>query len=216
MTDKDAQGTATNLSTLFVAGIVALAVLAVISMVGVFVYAPYYSFAQIQQAAEGNDQQRFEEYVDVAAIRASLKEELKEAMSAQIGTAEAITPEMLNLIADQYVAPMLEQAITAPNIMRLLTGAIPFHGTRRTAHAAEVLTGKESGPVIEKGYDGFNRFVVRAKEANGSAEVLFILMRDGLGWQLDEVRIPSLLKELQQKSMPTNAGAATAVAAPPK
>lgn len=193
--DKEA-----GLSGAMVGVAVGVAALALLSMMAVFVYAPYYSFRQIRIAAEEGNETRFEEFVDIAAIRASLVEEIKAGIASELGQEKA-RPEILDLFSREMVKPMLEEAINATLIMRLLSGSTPQPGVRRVAHVGEVMSGAGNEPTIEQRYEGLNRFVVRATKPNSSAEVVFVLVRNGLGWQLDEVRLPTLSRELQQQSL---------------
>lgn len=179
--------------------IVVAAILAVLVMASAFIYAPYYSFAQIQTAADQGDKERFDAFVDVEAVRGALTAEIRAAITAQMGATKA-SPQMLDIVETHYIRPMVARSISAENMMHLLTGTAPPAGTRRTAQIDDVINGRDGLPSVQQGYDGLNRFIVRAKDANSKTEILFVLLRDGLGWRLDEVRIPTLVDELKRQS----------------
>ncbi|MYM92814.1 DUF2939 domain-containing protein [Duganella vulcania] len=168
-------------------------------MLGLIIYAPYYSFSQIQHSAEEANRERFEDFVDVDAVRGALVSEIRKGVAAQLNQAHA-KQEVLDLVEREFVAPMVNRSVTADFMMHLLTGAAPPEGTRRTAQIGEVMTGRSGAPTIQKGYDGINRFVVRATDPMTNTEIQFVMMRDGLGWRLDEVTIPTFIDQLTKES----------------
>ncbi|MBB4638834.1 DUF2939 domain-containing protein [Longimicrobium terrae] len=149
---------------------------------------PYLAIRAVQRAAESGDTQRLSQLVDFPALRTSLKENVRSAVSNQMaGRAGSRIGALTGFAAGALASPVVDAALTPSGIAALTQGTAP--GSRRTRD-------EDDEPLranldIDRGYAGANRFEVRYRDRDSGAERLaLILHRDGLGWKLASVRLP--------------------------
>ncbi|MDN3918999.1 DUF2939 domain-containing protein [Roseateles violae] len=156
---------------------------------------PYLALREMRSAAAAQDAQKLAGYVDVEAVRESLKRGLRGRL---LGTrteaveAEPPTPAraMGAAVAAALLGPMVDAAITPASLARVLQG-------QRPAAAAVALPASEPAPtdeelLTEMGYESPNRFVVSVRKRGADEEpVDLVLRRDGVvSWKLAELRLP--------------------------
>lgn len=63
----------------------------------------------------------------------------------------------------------------------------------RSAGAEKAASEPNEEPIVKMGYEKWNRFTVRfAPRDNPAQEFVLVLLREGLSWRLNAVRLPQL------------------------
>ncbi|HEX8392184.1 MAG TPA: DUF2939 domain-containing protein [Longimicrobium sp.] len=157
-------------------------------------FTPHLALRSVQAAAEAGDAQRLNELVDFPALRLSLKDNVRSAVSHQVaGRAGSRVGALTGFAAGALAGPVVDRALTPSGIAALMQGTAP--GGRGKPRGGNK-DGEDDKPnranlTIERGYAGPNRFEVRYVDRNSGAERLALIMhRDGLGWKLASVRLP--------------------------
>jgi hypothetical protein len=165
-----------------------LLALAVLLPVLAALYAsPYLALRQMRAAAAAHDAAGLARYVDVDAVRDSLKRGVRvrlllrqRNLSGEPTPASAIGAA----VAAALLGPMVDAAITPDSLARMLQGQRP----------ADAATAADPGAAsqTQMGYESPNRFVFSIKKPGDDEEpVDLVLRRDGVvGWKLAELRLP--------------------------
>lgn len=153
-------------------------------------FTPYLAIRAVQRAAESGDTQRLNQLVDFPALRTSLKENVRSAVSNQVaGRAGSRIGALTGFAAGALASPVVDAALTPSGIAALTRGTAP--GSRHKRDNDEDSKPLRTNLDIDRGYSGANRFEVRYRDRDTGAERLaLILHRDGLGWKLASVRLP--------------------------
>lgn len=140
---------------------------------------PWWTLRQMQAAAEKGDARALSEHIDFAALRESLKGQLR----VRFGASRA-EPEMgaLGAIVASGLADRIVDAAVTPEGMRAIFAAAPAVADR----APRPLKMRVSE--MEMRRDGPTQFRMVARDGSG-AELVFRVR--GIGWQLVEVRVPA-------------------------
>jgi hypothetical protein len=145
----------------------------------------------MRKAAENKDWVALSDYVDYPALRESLKANIsamtaKEVAKSKEGGAfealgAALAAAMINHLVDALVTP---EAVAI-----LMKGESP----QVDESGSPAPTKPTSETETSMGYEGLNRFVVRAKEKGSSEDpVELVFLRHGVfSWKLSGLRLPS-------------------------
>jgi hypothetical protein len=173
-------------------GVAIAAVLAVVALLA-FAAWPWVTLNRIESAIAQRDAERLEEYLDLPALRESVKEELGRSVSREASRRAADDPAsalgaafgayLIEAVAD----PVLEALMKPSRLIDLLqggggvVGAVEGAGGGGGAGTTEVLSAR---------YESFNRFAVTVRLRSG--RTLDVLMRrEELGWKAYRVRLPT-------------------------
>lgn len=151
-------------------------------------FTPHLALRSAQAAAEAGDAQRLNELVDFPALRLSLRENVRSAVSNQVGSRAGFRIGALTgFAAGALTSPVVDRALTPSGIAALMQGSLPARRGKDAEEDRPIRTNLK----IDRGYAGVNRFEVRYRDRDSGAERLALVMhRDGLGWKLASVRIP--------------------------
>ena len=148
-------------------------------------FTPHIALRRIQAAAERGDSRELAELVDFPALRNSVKDEIRGAVSRSVSS-DPGNPfgAVGGMIAGALAGPVVETVVTPSGIAALT------HGQRPSEDGETTDDGNWRENVrIDRGYEGMNRFVVTYREPDSRDErVSLVLTREGLGWKLTGVR----------------------------
>jgi hypothetical protein len=167
--------------------IVAVALLAVL---GVWFYmTPYNAYSAMAKAAENRDATTLADYVNFPALRESVKANLNAKFSAEVARQGDGDPAAAlgAAFASALINPMVEAMITPDSLTAMIRNGVPPSG-----EAAGEAASAEARTETTKGYEGFNRFVVKVRRLDSGREpVVFVFHREGLvSWKLSAMRLP--------------------------
>ena len=172
----------------------------VIAVCAVFVTAfiwlqPYLTVHQIRSAAKAGDAEELSELVNFPAVRESLRDQINAKVMANAkdklegNPFAAFGMALASTMVDKMVAVM----VTPDGLASLLKGNRPalksggYDGDDPSPERPEG-TGLFGG--AELGYEGLSKFVVTVDDSRSDQDIRFILRRDGLGWRLEDLRLP--------------------------
>ena len=147
-------------------------------------FAPYMAYRKLVRAADRGDVEALNEVVDFPALRTSLKDNVRTAVSREIsadrGNAFA---QMGGALAGMLTGRLVDAAVTPAGIAALTRGNDPRDGGDDDEK-------RENDRVErEKRYEGLDRFAVRyVDRETGGEHFALILRRDGLDWKLSGIR----------------------------
>lgn len=156
-------------------------------LLGVFLYfTPHLAVRRMREAAEARDSAAVSRYVDYPAVRESLKRALSAKLGAATGGSDSSLLAIGAAMAGALAGPLIDAFVTPESLALMLRGVRPSPGSA----APEPLFAEE--PETTMGYDGFDRFVVRARR-KGAADfgVELVFERSGIAsWKLSAVSFP--------------------------
>lgn len=189
--------------------IILVATVIVALVAGWYFGSPRWTLWQMGQAAEARDSDRLARYIDFPTLRETTKSQMKAQMMAraeQQGSQDSFGA-LGAMIGLAMIDPMVDGLVT-PETMRAAFANAPDKAEGRPAGsqargatggqgngAGAASGGAKAGPLgidtenAEIVHEGLNEFRVRKKDAQNEAGDL-IFRRHGLGWKLEEVRLP--------------------------
>lgn len=190
-------------------------VLALALLVGGWWYAsPLLALDGLRDAAQAGDEAELEERVDFPALRESLKEQLRTALSEAardpsgnnpLGAAGAalglgfVDPIIDNTVTSEWVAKAVtegqrrEAEIAAAREAlpeRERSAVAPQEGAQQTGEK-EPTAAPQGEPQYDIVREGLNSFRVRTRSAAGEPGPTLLFARDGLSWDLVGIEMPA-------------------------
>ncbi len=162
--------------------------IAAIAGAGIF-YAPYLTVNNLQNATEHRNPGALSQSINFPELRSNFKasiksqaiEQIKEAKTAQIASANAERVE-------QTVNSLVDKLVTPEGIEQLLLDKLP--GTKIDLSNLDRDLEKSQ---ITMGYESLDRFVVHITDkVDRAKDVSLVLTRDGIGWKLSKIDISKL------------------------
>lgn len=162
--------------------------------------APYWTLWQMREAAEARDSERLARYIDFAALRASSKAQLRAQLAAEAAAGRGGGDEMRAfgaVIGMAMIDPVVDRLVT-PEAMRLAFDRVPERSEAGGGGADPAGSGQTEPMRAPFGIDaadvtvvrtGFGEFRLRRRGSDGEAGDL-VFRRHGLGWKLEEIRLP--------------------------
>jgi Protein of unknown function (DUF2939) len=154
---------------------------------------PYFTLYQMYQAVERKDVQGISAHVDFPALRESVKTNLQTVVNKETSQQSSPLMGLLGSVMGGFVLdPVVDQLVTPSGIAALLEGQQLQLG--KQDGQAQLTQGNSSAPDVKAEYESFNQFAVSVKAKGQDVEpVTLLLSRDGLGWKVSGVRLPSSL-----------------------
>jgi hypothetical protein len=161
-----------------------------LAVLGIWFYlTPYQAYSGMTKAAENRDAIALANYVNFPALKESVKANLNAEFSAEIARQSAGDPAAAlgAAFASALINPMVEALITPDSLTTMVRNGVP-----PSADATAEAAAPESQTETTKGYEGFNRFVVKVRQQGTTREpVVFVFHREGLvSWKLSAMRLP--------------------------
>jgi hypothetical protein len=166
---------------------VPLFALALCAALGWTYFGPHMALVKLKRAAESGDVETMNELVDFPALRTSVKENAKTAVSRELSERTRLpgVGAIGGILAGRVVNPLVDLAVTPSGVAALTSGRLP--GAR--AEDGETRRGLPEGLKMKRGYEGMDRFEVRyVDRESGDERMALIMRRDGLDWKLTGVR----------------------------
>jgi Protein of unknown function (DUF2939) len=176
-------------------GLSSLMLLAVL-FAGVWLYfTPYLAMNKLQKAAKAGDAQAMNELVDFPSLRESVKQNVRTAVSNEVGgRSRGALGALGGLLAGALAGPVVDAFVTPDGIAALTEGSRP--GSRR-GDAIDSLAHERSKDVkVKRGYESVDLFVIHFVNRSDDREKMALVMhRDGLThWRLTGIRLPAASK----------------------
>ncbi len=154
---------------------------------------PYITVHQMKSAAENHDGEALSEYIEFPSVRQSLKDQMNVMFAKKMAEDDKMKDNPFAALgaafAGVFVDKMVDAYVTPAGITQLMAGEKPQPHAGR---GEESSSGDDREPLADASmsYESFDKFVVRVKDNNKSAEGKFILRRRGLDWKLTEIIVP--------------------------
>ena len=166
-----------------IAALIALVLL----VAGYALAAPYITAYEIGSAIENNDADALAQHIDFPALRQSLKDELKAAMAKNVTQELDENPfaTLGALFAGTIIDRMIDALMTPAGLRMFLKG-----GTFDPKALSQ--SDDESNyklPETSMSYESLRSFCVTVKPDGMDNHIELILKRDGLDWNLAEIRL---------------------------
>lgn len=150
-------------------------------------FTPHLAMRRLQQAAEAGDRAALAEMVDFPSVRASVKEEVRDALSERISKDDSPLGAFGAALAGVVVDPLVDSFVTPSGIAAAVRGERPSlggHGERAEKAAKDL--------EVARGYESVDTFVLHFRDRDdGEERMALVMRRDGLaGWKLSAIRIP--------------------------
>ena len=158
---------------------------------------PYRTLASIRTAIADDDASALAAHVDFPALRASLKDQLRDRLARGYGDrASGSTVGLLALgAAGHAVDGAVEVMVTPLGLGALMQGRMMWQGARDAFDpppaADDASTATATGPLdtAEHRFESASRFTATFPDEDGRPVVL-VLSRQGLDWRLTDIRLP--------------------------
>jgi hypothetical protein len=155
---------------------------------GWFYMTPYFAMKRLQHAAQAGDTEALREMVDFPAVRQSIKDEARHAVSGEIGgrSGSGALGSLGGLLAGTVVDRVVDVAVQPEGIAAMTRGIRP--GARRNGESREHV---DANVDVHRGYESMDRYVVSFRdEDSGKQRLALVMRRDGLlDWKLSAVRL---------------------------
>jgi hypothetical protein len=153
---------------------------------------PYFTLYQMYQAVERKDVQAISDHVDFPALRESVKTNLQTVVKKETSQQSNPLMGLLGSVMGGFVLdPVVDQLVTPSGVAALLEGQQLQLGKQ---DGQAQLTQGRGDTDVKAEYESFNQFAVSVKAKGNDVEpVTLLLSRDGLGWKVSGVRLPSSL-----------------------
>lgn len=162
-------------------------VAAILVAAGVWYWAsPYYAMYQLQDAAREGNKDALKEHVDFPAVRASMKQELRERLAAEMAKEQGDNPfgAMGMMFAMGLVGTMIDGMVTPEAIAAMVEhGRIQREGAETSSQSAQ-----EQDWSVER--DGLDTFRASPEGDGVQAGLALVFERDGLSWNLVGIELP--------------------------
>lgn len=150
-------------------------------------FTPHLAMNRLQAAARAGDHQALARLVDFPAVRASVKQEVREAVSGELGSERSPLASLGAALAGMVVEPLVDSFVTPEGIASAVRGERPSLGSgeKRVTKEARDL-------VVARGYEGSDTFVLHFHDRQDGAERMALVMRrHGIAdWKLAAIRLP--------------------------
>jgi hypothetical protein len=173
---------------------IALAVIAVLALVGWVAAGPFMTINAIRTAIQAQDAAAIAEHVDFPAVRSSLKAQAEDYIARRAGPeAQASLLGSIALrLASGATSGVVDAAATPAGLAVLLEGRNFWHrldGSRDGDSTYTPSLPRDPLEGAEYRFDSTSRFTATVRNADGDP-VVFVLTRQGLKWKVSDVRLP--------------------------
>ena len=170
--------------------VVAIAVIALLGLFGYVATGPYRVLTGLQAALVQGNENALSQYVDFPTLRQNLKLQLNARASDSVNSIfqNATVSQIAGSIANAVVDTTVDSFITPAGLSRLITGA-SFVTSQIPSTPGDSLQSRfENG---RRSFESPSTFTLTVSSTSGS-EVVVVLTRNGLDWQLTNIRIPAV------------------------
>ena len=164
-------------------------VVALLGLIGYTVTGPYRALSGLQAAVVQGDANALNHYVDFPTLRQNLKLQLSTRANDGVNSIfpNGIVSQIAGGIANRVVDATVDSFVTPEGLSRLLTGASFVVGQIPSVPGDSLQSRLENG---RRSFESLSTFTLTVATASGR-EAVIVLTRNGLDWQLTNVRIPA-------------------------
>jgi hypothetical protein len=168
------------------ARIAALATAALIIAAGVTWYltSPGWTLHQMKAAADANDADALNSYIDYPALRDDLKAEITGQMTVEAKKDKSAFGRLGLTIGRAMVGPVIDGLVTPAGMRAALIAKRDQAQTKGAPRAASALRVPDNPVIVRR---GFSEFLVASKQKPKSG---LVFKRHGLWWKLSGVDLP--------------------------
>lgn len=176
------------------ASAMAVFVALVLALGGYWYYSPFMSLKTMQTAAQQQDADTFNQYVDYSRVRDSLKEQMSALLGEQLGAERQSGPDSLGVLLGRAVINPLVDALVRPEVvMRAMNSGEFKPAVQSSGSGSSPAKMDEIQWQIER--QTLNRVKAYAMEPGSterSTALGMVFERDGFfRWKLIELRLPT-------------------------
>ena len=166
--------------------VAALAAAALIIAAGVTWYlaSPGWTLHQMKAAADANDADALNSYIDYPALREDLKAEIMGQMMAEAKKDRSGFGGLGLAIGTAVIGPVIDSLVTPAGMRAALTAKRDQAQTKAAPQAASALRVPDDPVIVRR---GFSEFLVTSKRQPRSG---LVFKRHGLSWKLSGVDLP--------------------------
>ena len=166
--------------------VAALAAAALIIAAGVTWYlaSPGWTLHQMKAAADANDPDALNSYIDYPALREDLKAEIMGQMMAEAKKDKSGFGGLGLAIGTAMIGPVVDGLVTPAGMRAALMAKRDQAQTKAAPQAASVLRVPDDPVIVRR---GFSEFLVASKQQPKSG---LVFKRHGLSWKLSGVDLP--------------------------
>lgn len=168
----------------------ALLLLVVLALVGWVGAGPYWVTAEIREGIRQGDTAKLERHVDFPQVRDSLKQQLSASITARAEEESRDNPfaQMAAGIALALVDGMVDAFVTPAGLAGLSSGKA---GGGASSPGVDGEPRPEPFRNARYTWESHDSFAIRIPAENGE-DVIFLLTRAGLQWQMTRILLPGL------------------------
>lgn len=157
---------------------------------GFIVIGPYRTLNGLQTAVTRGDSDAISKYVDFASLRQNLKDQLNARANAQVNSVfhNGIVSQIAGGLATSVVDGTVDALVTPVGLNRLLAGAALAVGQYSDNSPTSLQQRFQSG---RGSFESLSTFTL-AIPATAGSEIVLVLTRNGLTWQLTNVRLAEM------------------------
>lgn len=163
----------------------AFALLIVAAGVGWYVASPGWTLHQMKAAADADDPDALNAYIDYPALRENLKAEVVGQMTAEANKDTSGLGGLGLAIGTAMVGPAIDGLVTPAGVRAALRAKREQAQVAAAPKAASALRVPDDPVIVRR---GFSEFVVASKRQPGSG---LVFKRHGLSWKLSGVELPA-------------------------
>ena len=166
--------------------VAALAAAALIIAAGVTWYlaSPDWTLHQMKTAADANDPDALNSYIDYSALREDLKAEVRRQMIAETNKARSAFGRLGLAIGTELSGPVIDRLVTPAGMRAALMTKGDQALTKAAGQAASALRVPDDPVIVRR---GFSEFLVASKRQRNRG---LVFKRHGLSWKLSGVDLP--------------------------
>ena len=162
-----------------------LAGIVVVVAAGVWYFeSPVWTLSRMKDAAEANDPQALNAFIDYPALRESLKEEVSAKLMNDTQDDRSLLSGLKFAVGSAMVGPAVDALVTPAGMRAALRAKRADETARGTGPAAAIKLPDD--PMIR--HRGLSEFILTAKNQRGNA---MVFRRDGLAWKLSGIELSS-------------------------
>jgi len=181
------------------------ALVAVVLLAVGYIALPEYTLDRLEQAAETENVEQLQRYIDFPALRDNLKVRLQRQLRESAG--DDIPPEFGDLLvagANLFIGPLLQHLVTPEGIGELLQGGRNLRAFERELYRQSSPSVEPPPEMEEDGgagwhrqrwrFTGFNRVTADYGE-DGETQLRLLLERQGMRWRLVDIELLAINNE---------------------
>lgn len=157
-------------------------------LLAIFVSLPYITVYQIKNAARNHDGEALAKHVNFPSVRQGLKDQINAKFAKAVSEDASVNPfsALGAAFGGMFVDKMVDAYVTPEGLTQLMVGEKPSVNPL----AKDKSNKEELFKDAIMSYDSPSQFSITTIDEESGEDVIFILKRSGLLWQLAEIKLP--------------------------